>query len=89
MQKRIQYYDDNKKYHKVRDHYHYTGLYRGATHSIYNLRYKTPKEIPIVLHNCSTYDYHFIMKELAKTFEGQVECFGENSEKYITFSVTV
>ena len=37
------------------------------------LRYKTPKEITVVFHNGSTYDYHFIMKELAKEFEGQFE----------------
>ena len=39
---------------------------RGAAHNICNLRYKTSKEIPIVLHNGSEYDYHFIIKELAK-----------------------
>ena len=33
---------------------------RGAAHSICNLRYKTTEQIPIVLHNGSTYDYHFI-----------------------------
>ena len=37
--------------HKVRDHYHYTGEYRGAAHSIYNLKYSVPKKIPIVFHN--------------------------------------
>ena len=31
--------DDNKKYHKVKDHCHYTGKYRGADHFICNLRY--------------------------------------------------
>ena len=51
--------DNNKKYHKVRDHCHYTGKYRGAAHDICNLRYKAPKEIPVVFHNGSTYDYHF------------------------------
>ena len=30
--------DDNKKYHKVRDHCHYTAKYRRAAHSICNLR---------------------------------------------------
>ena len=50
-----------KLYHKVRDHCHYTGKFRGAAHSICNLRYKTPKEISIVFHNGSTYDYHFII----------------------------
>ena len=56
--------DKNKKYHKVKDHCHYTGIYRGADHDICNLRYKIPKEIPVVFHNGSTYDYYFIIKEL-------------------------
>ena len=58
--------DDNKKYFKVRDHCHFIGKYGGAAHDICNLRYKTPKEILAVLHNGSTYDYHFVIKELAE-----------------------
>ena len=61
--------------------------FRGAAHSICSLRYKTPKEIPIIFHNSSTYDYHFIIKQLAKEFEGKFELLEENIEKYITFSV--
>ena len=80
---------NNKKYHKVKNHCHYTGNYRGAGHDVCNLRYKIPKEILIVFHNGSTYDYHFIIKELAKEFEGEFECFGENTEKYTTFSVPI
>ena len=52
-----------------------------------NLRYKVPDEISIVFHNGSTYDYHFIIKELVKEFDGNFECLGENTEKYMTFSV--
>ena len=78
---------ERKKHHKVRDHCHYTGKYRGAAHNICNLRYKVPKKIPVVFHNGSTYDYHFIIKELVKEFEGNFDCLGENTEKYITFSV--
>ena len=37
--------DDNKKYQKVRDHFHFTDKYRGAAHDICNLRNKTQKEI--------------------------------------------
>ena len=62
-----------KLYHKVRDHCHYSGKFRGAAHSICNLGYKTPKEIPVVLHNGSTYDHHFIINQLAKEFDGQLE----------------
>ena len=76
-----------RKKHKVRDHCHYTGKYRGVAHNICNLRYKVPKEIHVVFHNGSTYDYHFIIKELVKEFEGNFDCLGENTEKYITFSV--
>ena len=42
-----------------------------------------------MFHNGSTYDYHFIIKELAKEFEANFECLGENTEKYITFSVPI
>ena len=74
---------------KVRDHCHYTGKYRGAAHSNCNLNYKIPKEIPVVFHNGSTYDYHFIIKQLAREFKGYFHCLGENTEKYITFSVPI
>ena len=43
----------------------------------------------MVFHNGSTYDYHFIFKKLAEEFEGEFECLGENTEKNITFSVTL
>ena len=79
----------NKKHHKVRDHCHYTGKYRGAAHNICNLRYKTPKEIPVVFHNGSTYDYHLIIKKPVKEFDGSFDSLGENAEKYITFSVPI
>ena len=35
------------------DHSHYNGKDRGAVHNDCNLRYKTPKEIPVVFHNDS------------------------------------
>ena len=55
-------YVKDKKYCKVRDHCHYTGEYRGAVHSICNLNCSVPKENPVVFHNGSNYDYHFIIK---------------------------
>ena len=44
-----------KKYYKVTDHCHYTGEYRGAAHSVCNLKYSVPKKIPIVFHDVSNY----------------------------------
>ena len=69
---------------KVKDHCHYTGKYRGAAHSKCNLNYKTVKEIPVLFHNGSVYDYHFIIKYLGR---GNFECLGENTEKYFSFTV--
>ena len=69
-----------KQKKKVRYHCHYTGKYRGAAQSICNLRYKIPREVPVVFHN-------FIIKKLAKEFKGNFGCLEENTEKYITFSV--
>ena len=46
-------------------------------------------EISIVFHNVSSCDYLFIINELAKEFEGQLECLGEKGEKYKTFSVPI
>ena len=74
---------------KVKDHCHFTGKYRGAAHNMCNLRYKIPKNIPVIFHNGSTYDYHFIIRELASEFDGNFECLGENTEKYIAFSVPI
>ena len=57
-------------------------------HNVCNLRYKTLKEIPVVFHNVSKYEF-FIIKELAEEFEGLFECLGQNIEKYLTFSVPI
>ena len=43
----------------------------------------------MVFHNRSNYDCHFIIKQLVEEFEGQFECLGENTEKYITFSIPI
>ena len=74
----VNYYDEEfdgmrfhgvgKNYERAHDHYHYTIKYRGATHSICYLTYKTLKEIPIVFHNRSNHNYHFIIKRLAEEF---------------------
>ena len=79
----------DKEYYKIRDHCHYTGKCKGAAHNVYNIRYKIPKWIPVAFHKESKYDYHFIIKDLAEEFESQIECLTENTEKYMTFSVTI
>ena len=39
----------------------------------------------MVQHN----DYHFIINQLAEEFKRQFKCLGENTKKYITFSVPI
>ena len=79
----------DKNYQKTRDHCHYTGKYRGSAHSICHSTLNVPNELPLIFHNSSNYDYHFIIKELANEFEGKFECLWENKEKYKTFSVKI
>ena len=57
-----------------------TGKYRDAAHSIYNLRFNVPQKIPVLFHNGSNYDYHFIIKKLANGFKGKFGCLVENTE---------
>ena len=61
----------------------------GAVHSICNLKYSAPKNIPIVLYNRSNYDYHFVIKELANKLKKKIACLWENTKKYIYSSVPV
>ena len=75
---------------KVKDNCHYTGKYRGPTHSICNLRYKIPSYVPIVFHNLSGYDAHLFIRELGNKFDkGKIGVIAENKEKYISFNVDV
>ena len=73
---------------KVRDHCHYTGLYRGPAYSLCNLRYKIPSYIPVVFHNLSGYDPHLFIRELGD-HASDMEVIAKNKEDYISFSIKV
>ena len=55
---------------------------RVPAHNVCNLRNKTPKDILVVFHNGSRYDYHFTIKELAEEFDGQFESLGKKTENF-------
>ena len=72
---------------KTLDHCHYPGKYRGAAHYLCNLslRYQEQRNIPIVIHNGSKYDFLLLIKDLAKEFKSQIKCIGGNTDTYATF----
>ena len=72
----------------IRDHCHYTGLYKGPAHSLCNLRYKIPSYIPVVFHKLSGYDTHLFIRELG-AHTSEMGVIAKNKEGYISFSIKV
>ena len=73
---------------KVRDHCHYTGIYRGAAHLLCNLRYKIPSYIPVVFHNLAGYDAYLFIRELSK-YTTDMGVTAKNTEDYTSFLIKV
>ena len=73
---------------RVRDHCHYSGLYRGAAHSSCNMRYKILSYIPVVFHNLTGYDAYLFIRKLAK-YTTHMGVIAKNLEDYISFSIKV
>ena len=81
---------NDRRNRKVRDHCHYTGLYRGAAHNDCNLKHQIPDHMPTVFHNLSGYDAHLFIKELGRRFnKNDIGVIAENKEKYISFNVKI
>lgn len=74
---------------KVRDHSHITGEFRGAAHKKCNLEYQESDYIPVIFHNLSHYDAHFVIKELARNMPGRISVIPCNDQQYISFSKIV
>ena len=64
-----------------------TQVYTQVQDSICNLRYETQKNIPVVIHNGSNYDFHLLISELAKEFRSDMTCIPQDKENYISFSI--
>jgi len=83
--------DDNR----VNDHCHLTSLYNSIAQSNCNLNYKNSYFIPIVFHNLSGYNSHFInynshiIKEIVTAYEDSTELLPITKEKYISFTKNV
>ena len=82
-------FGEAKKHKKVPDHDHYTGKFRGAAHSICNLRYSTQKHIPVFFHNGTNYDFNLVIPELAKEFKSKLQCIPLNGQKFMSFFIPI
>nr|CAH7720486.1 unnamed protein product [Callosobruchus chinensis] len=73
---------DSNNSNKVMDHDHFTGKFRGAAHNGCKLNYyRKSHAIPVVFHNMTGYDCHFIL--LSETI---INLLPLNNEKYISFT---
>ena len=76
------------KNYKVKHHNHFTGEFIGAAHTICNLACSNPTFIPVIFHNLSRYDSHFIMQEINSLDDGEITLIPKTEEEYIAFSKT-
>lgn len=71
--------------HKVADHCHLSGKFRQTICSNCNLKLQLPNFVPCFLHNLSSYDAHFIVRELGYDTNA-INVIPNTEEKYISFS---
>jgi hypothetical protein len=69
--------------HKVRDHDHLTGFYRGAAHNGCNLLLRTQYKIPVFFHNFRGYDSHLLVWGFEHRSTKKINIIGQGMEKYL------
>ncbi|XP_039291035.1 uncharacterized protein LOC120352821 [Nilaparvata lugens] len=71
---------------RVRHHSHSTGKFIGAAHNTCNLNTKKVEFIPVIFHNLTGYDMHFILKSLGN-YRKKISTIAKSSEKIMTMTL--
>lgn len=74
---------------KVRDHSHITGEFRDAAHQKCNLNYQEARHVPVVFHNLTNYDAHFIIRDISNKIPGAISIIPCNDQQYISFTKVI
>jgi hypothetical protein len=76
--------------HKVKDHDHISGKYRGPAHDTCNKKLRIGSfetKVPLICHNFRGYDSHSLMKVVSKFTADKLKCIPENIGKYKAMDV--
>ena len=73
----------NDESDKRLDHDHLTGEFRYVLHNECNLQFRIPQRIPVIFHNLTNYDQHFIIHALQRdSVYKKINVIPESFEKY-------
>ena len=80
-----------EKLHKVRDHCHITGDFRGVLCHICNTRLRLKRNtLHVIFHNLKNYDCHLIIKNgIAKMKEWDLSVIAQTREKYMCLTAKI
>ena len=53
------------------------------------MRYSTQKDIPVLFHNGTNYDFNLIITQLAKEFRSELQCIPVNTNKHMPFLIAI
>ena len=80
-----------EKRHKVRDHCHITGQYRGPLCKLCNTRLRLKRNVlPVIFHNFKNYDAHLLIKEgVGKLKHWKLSVIAQSKEKFMSMRARV
>ena len=73
--------------HKVADHCHYSGYFRGAACNNCNIQLKFDEyKLPVYFHNGKGFDFHFLVQNMGKYVKENINVLPNSMEKFLSIS---